>query len=50
MIARDEIEAKGLESGIHVADVQRDYVLRHREQPSIRFCETFAMIEGDGRA
>jgi predicted nucleotidyltransferase component of viral defense system len=26
MITRDEIEAKGLEFGIHVADVQRDYV------------------------
>jgi predicted nucleotidyltransferase component of viral defense system len=26
MISRDEIEAKGLEFGIHVADVQRDYV------------------------
>jgi predicted nucleotidyltransferase component of viral defense system len=26
MINRDEIEAKGLEFGIHVADVQRDYV------------------------
>lgn len=26
MIAKDEIEAKGLEFGIHVANVQRDYV------------------------
>lgn len=26
MITRDEIEAKGLEFGIYVADVQRDYV------------------------
>jgi predicted nucleotidyltransferase component of viral defense system len=27
MITRDEIEAKGLEFGIHVANVQRDYVI-----------------------